>query len=201
MNDYHDYVIKDGQFIGQFETMYRECDDPWHASKEEYAASACSLATKRLIHSLEPPASVVSLGCGTGRHLRWLECGGDGVDLSFTATMQGRLDAPYALCLLTDDILHFLQTDSVPYNVYLFREVLWYILPDWPAICDLLATKHGAWVIIELSFYDEQHYGKDYFDGPDDFIAKWPFSIEKIVREHTTKNQREGRMMIAGKVV
>src|SRR5438094_550954 len=28
--DYHDYVIKDGQFIGRFEEMYRKCDDPWH---------------------------------------------------------------------------------------------------------------------------------------------------------------------------
>ena len=28
--DYHDYFIKDGRFIGRFEEMYRDVDDPWH---------------------------------------------------------------------------------------------------------------------------------------------------------------------------
>lgn len=28
--DYHDYVIKDGVFIGKFEEMYQKFDDPWH---------------------------------------------------------------------------------------------------------------------------------------------------------------------------
>ena len=29
---YQDYVIKDGQFIGRFEEMYRDVSDPWHCS-------------------------------------------------------------------------------------------------------------------------------------------------------------------------
>jgi hypothetical protein len=29
-DDYHDYVIKDGKFIGAFEEMYQNIDDPWH---------------------------------------------------------------------------------------------------------------------------------------------------------------------------
>ena len=84
--------------------------------------------------------------------------------------------------------------------MYLFREVLWYVLPDLQKIWTVLSTKHRAYVIVELSFYDDQRYGRDYFDGPDDFIVKWPFTIEKIVREHTTKHQREGRLMVAGRV-
>ena len=28
-NDYHKYVIKDGKFIGDFETMHQNCEDPW----------------------------------------------------------------------------------------------------------------------------------------------------------------------------
>lgn len=30
MKSYQDYVIRNGEFIGQFEEMYRQCDDPWH---------------------------------------------------------------------------------------------------------------------------------------------------------------------------
>lgn len=28
--NYHDYVIRDGKFIGAFEKMYRNVEDPWH---------------------------------------------------------------------------------------------------------------------------------------------------------------------------
>ncbi|MCB0782118.1 MAG: hypothetical protein KDC03_21740, partial [Flavobacteriales bacterium] len=33
-SDYHDYVIRDGQFIGAFEEMYRNVADPWHQSSQ-----------------------------------------------------------------------------------------------------------------------------------------------------------------------
>jgi len=29
-HDYHDYVFKDGKFIGAFEEMYLNVDDPWY---------------------------------------------------------------------------------------------------------------------------------------------------------------------------
>ncbi len=34
MNDYHKYVINDGKFVGDFENMYKDCDDPWNQSVE-----------------------------------------------------------------------------------------------------------------------------------------------------------------------
>jgi hypothetical protein len=199
MNEYHRYIIQGDRFIGRFEDMYKECTDPWNASTEDYDASVCSVATKRLVQSLWP-ASVVSLGCGTGRHLNWLDCHGDGVEISDTAAERARFAYPW-MFVATDNILHFLLHDMIDYEIYLFREVVWYILTDWSYICRILSTRHGAWVMVELSFYDEQEYGRDYFDGPDQFVAKWPFQIEKIVREHSTKAQREGRLMIAGKVL
>ena len=37
-NRYQDYVIKDGKLIGEFETMYKDYEDPWEQStREEYA--------------------------------------------------------------------------------------------------------------------------------------------------------------------
>jgi len=29
-NNYHDYVIRDGKFIRDFDQMYKNCDDPWN---------------------------------------------------------------------------------------------------------------------------------------------------------------------------
>ena len=31
--DYHDYFIKDGRFIGRFDEMYKNVDDPWHIDR------------------------------------------------------------------------------------------------------------------------------------------------------------------------
>jgi SAM-dependent methyltransferase len=191
--------------VGQFEEMYRECDDPWEAEKEQYDASACSVAAKRMIHALAPerPAlgghCVVSIGCGTGRHLEWLQYPADGVELSATAIAKARSRYPSLFHHMS--ALNFLRQHSFAYEAYLFREVVWYLLPEWAEIVRILQARcGGALVIVELSFYDHQTYGREYFDGPDDFIAKWPFGIEKIVREHTTNHQRQGRVMIAGRV-
>ena len=207
MNNYQDYVIKDGQFIGKFEEMYRDCEDPWNASTEAYESSPCSVTVKQLLQDLPPPVSLISIGSGTGRHLEWVrpyhanaDDYGDGVECSAVAV--ARSIAQYEWnTIYTSDALTFMHDHRTLYTVYLFREVLWYILPDWAEIVALLKAYHrGAMVIVELSFYDDQQYGREYFDGPDDFIAKWPFGIGKIVREHTTKQQRQGRVMIAGRV-
>ncbi len=32
-NNYSDYFIKNGKFVGEFELMYQQCDDPWYQSK------------------------------------------------------------------------------------------------------------------------------------------------------------------------
>lgn len=34
MPDYHQYWIKDGRFIGDFETMYANCEMPWHQDEQ-----------------------------------------------------------------------------------------------------------------------------------------------------------------------
>ena len=49
MNDYHDYVIKNGNFIGQFEEMYQNCDDPWPESERDLAENPVSAHTVTLI--------------------------------------------------------------------------------------------------------------------------------------------------------
>ena len=203
--DYHDYVIKDGKFIGKFEEMYRNCTDPWHASYEDYEDSACSLAARHFYFTTAPALPLTSLGCGTGRHLAWFslwDLDVQGVDISPTAIARARQACEWESWeFLTSSIIDFFRYNATHAGTYLFREVLWYILPDWTEIVDILKAKHqGAIVIVELSFYDDQQYGRDYFDGPDDFIAKWPFTIEKIVRQHTTKHQREGRIMVAGRI-
>lgn len=198
MNDYHDYVIKDGQFVGKFEEMYQDCDDPWKAQHEDFGDSSCDMTVAHITRSTRSP--VLHLGSGTGRFMDWLGDAAEGVEVSKTAAKLSMAAYPF-FPIYISNALSFLKLSPKPYATYLFREVLWYLLPEWAEICAILkASASGALVIVELSFYDDQQYGREYFDGPDDFVAKWPFTVERIVREHTTTAQREGRLMIAGRI-
>ena len=61
---YQDYVIKNGKFIGEFENMYKDYEDPWNQ-------------TSREVHSLEKTIAIdilkskghhkpLEYGCGLG---------------------------------------------------------------------------------------------------------------------------------------
>jgi len=61
---YQDYVIHEGQFIGQFEDMYRNADEiPWHQDKTVNAVfSDHTVTLLRRLH----PKSLLDVGCGLG---------------------------------------------------------------------------------------------------------------------------------------
>lgn len=64
--DYHDYVIKDGRFIGAFEEMYQNIDDPWHhgdATSIQYDLDLYLIGRFRIC---ERGGLVLDMGCGKG---------------------------------------------------------------------------------------------------------------------------------------
>lgn len=69
-NDYRDYVIKDGKFIGAFEEMYRNCPDPWHQDEVQPLAEDIAL----LLLSKRRYQGVLDIGCGKGRFTNHLKC-------------------------------------------------------------------------------------------------------------------------------
>jgi len=200
-SDYHDYVIKDGKFVGRFEDMYRNCADPWPETEADLDAMPCSVRTAQVIAACKP-AKVLSLGSGKGLHLNWLAeaCPGTsfaGCEVSQTAVQESLGRYPH-LSVTQLDIKDF-ATRRWDFDLILFREVIWYILPHWDGICrELRANYAGKRVIAELSFYDRQEYGKEYFDGPDEFVKKFPFRVVEVLRHHTTSLQREGMVMVHG---
>ena len=44
--DYHDYVIKDGKLVGEFEQMYQNVKDPWPESQVDMDNNEASVAAK-----------------------------------------------------------------------------------------------------------------------------------------------------------
>ena len=55
-------------------------------------------------------------------------------------------------------------------------------------------------IIIEISCYDNQTYGREYFDGPDVIIKEFPFQIDEIVRHHLSPDQKEGMLLISAQI-
>ncbi len=83
---YQDYVIKDGKFVGEFEEMYRDYEDPWEQTTREKWASEKAVVLN-LIQKLKAK-KVIELGCGLGHYTNKIsKLGVDilGIDISETA--------------------------------------------------------------------------------------------------------------------
>ena len=86
MNNYHEYVIKDGKLIGDFEKMYQECDDPWlqdtvlHKSNQYVLDNILPSNTK---------VTLLDIGCGKGFYTNLMfektNANIDAIDISKTA--------------------------------------------------------------------------------------------------------------------
>lgn len=201
--DYHDYVIKNGKLIGKFEEMYQVCPDPWPETEDDLNNNPCSHRTRQLIviHGFK---KVLSVGSGKGFHLDWISrsCPNArfmGCEVSNTAVEHSRKVYPHipVRCLDVRDFFNY----SWDFDLILFREVLWYMLAHWAAICDGLKENYaGKHIVVELSFYDRQTYGNEFFAGPNEFVNMFPFEIIEVVRYHVTRKQCEGMLMVYGKI-
>jgi len=65
---YQDYVIKDGKFVGDFEGMYKDCENPWLQSDDDNIFSTKRVIAKNWIKkiSLTSNIQVCEIGCGFG---------------------------------------------------------------------------------------------------------------------------------------
>lgn len=201
--NYHDYVIKGGQFVGEFEEMYQECDNPWPETEEDLKANPVSSYAVTLLKKYQFK-NIFSLGLGKGLHANWIQKSLphvriEGCEISETAVKYCEKRYPHIknYCLSIDD---FIERDF-KFDVILLREVLWYILPSWDSFIQTLSQKYpGKHIILEITCYDQQNYGREYFDGPDDIIRKFPFSIKEILRHHISSEQRQGMILILGQI-
>ncbi len=174
--NYHDYVIKDGKFIGDFQNMYKDCNDPWMQSEQpnKYSRSAGIWHLKNF-----NVKSALECGCGLGYYAEWIyrETGivPKSVDVSSEAIAKAKDLFPH-LDFETADISH----DLVKYtdvDAIIFSEIIWYILPDLKNIFSAIEEHYkGKYLIVNQVFYKgSQKYGNEYFTNLEEFSAYVPF--------------------------
>lgn len=163
---YQDYVIKDGKFVGEFEEMYRDYDDPWEQSTREDYASEKAIALN-LIQKLKAKR-VIEVGCGLGHYTKKIsDLGVDvlGIDISETAIDKAKSN--YPLCMFTvGDILDYsIYLDFQP-DIIIMAEITWYVLDKLDEFIEFLKTEFpNAYLIHLLTIYPLgiQKYGRDKF--------------------------------------
>lgn len=177
---YQDYVIKDGQFVGRFDDMYKDFDDPWHQSEQRVALESYSRWATILHIRRFGIKSLVECGAGLGSftHLIGKETGArvTGIDISETAVRKARDRYPDLRFEIdtVDKLSSYRDHDAV-----LFAEITWYLLDQFDSLLELLRRDFGGkYFLHNLVFYKGgQQYGREYFTTLDEFIARVPFPL------------------------
>ena len=192
-NDFYKYVIVDGKFIGKFEEMYQNCDDPWLQDSLLYQSNKIVIdILKRDNYQYE---NVLDIGCGKGNYTNLLyeilKCNIDAIDISKTAIQvaQNRYDN---INFIADD---FLRTNQIKmnYDLIIVSQVLWYVLENLDSFFQKMknVASDKAKIIFIQTYYhpDKQEYGNNVMTKVDDIIDILPFQLENII---DVKNYKDG---------
>jgi SAM-dependent methyltransferase len=175
---YHDYVIKDGNFIGKFDEMYSKFSDPWTQSTQpnKYSRMAGIIHLKN-----NDIRSVVECGCGLGYYAEWIykETGiiPKSIDISAVAIEKAKELFPnldFEVGDITSELDKFKDYDCI-----MLSEIVWYILPDLKKIFEVLERDFkGKYLLVNQVFYKgTQKYGTSYFTNLNEFIDYVPFTL------------------------
>ncbi len=189
LESYHDLVIKDGEFIGEFERLYSEFDDPWKQSKQPnpYARQAGITNIKR--YNMK---SVLECGCGLGYYAQniYKQTGiiPKSVDTASSAIERAKQLFPhldFEQSDITKNLADYKNVDCI-----LFAEILWYVLPNLNGLFETM-RRHFAgkyFMVVQVFYKGTQQYGTEYFTSQKELIDYVPFELVSQV-EATTSSE------------
>lgn len=181
-SDYHDYVFKDGKFVGDFEGMYQNSSEiPWHMDKGvEKIFSRVSLTILKKFHEEHHFKTVCDLGCGLGYMTEKIKAELaisriTGMDVSFTAIEKAQKLFP-DIAFKQYNILNKNNVHEEKYNLVIAKNILWYVLEDVNLVFSNINALTDKFFFMTQSFPSSETFvGQDLF--PDamalaDFISK-----------------------------
>ena len=189
--DYHEYVIKDGRFIGAFEEMYRACPDPWHQDEVQPLVERIALSMLS-----QPCHRVLDIGCGKGRFTNLLKSVTGGVltalDISPTAVSIARSRYPQIEFMAAS--IPPLPFNDECFDLVVSSELLWYVLRDLSPLFEEIKrvlAPGGRYLIIQ-KFYspEEQSWGREVMQTPQDLLVMLPFRLVHHVEADPSSNHK-----------
>jgi SAM-dependent methyltransferase len=183
---YQDYVIRDGQLVGDFEQMYRDHDDPWEQLVVERFMSDKAVALNLLarLKAEDGVTRVVDLGCGLGAFTSRIADLGlqvTGLDVSPTAIAKAKerhAGIAFAVGSIDD---HALIKRLAP-DVIVMAEITWYVLDHLRSFIEFLGNDlPNTHLLHLLTTYPSgsQRYGLDFFTTLDEIRAFFGFEYQE----------------------
>jgi SAM-dependent methyltransferase len=176
--DYHDYFIKDGVHIGQYEEMYQNVDDPWHIDAlGRRLDMEAALTLIRYQHRRFD--RVLDLGCGAGFFSNLLrETVGGRIwasDVSATAVRKARRRYPgidfFVLDLRQAQDLEF---DDHSFDLIVMAQTLWCVIDRLENVLALFSRYLAPDGVLLISQHflqpGTQSYGAEIVATPPDLI-------------------------------
>jgi SAM-dependent methyltransferase len=196
--DYHDYVFRDGQLVGEFEQMYRHSlTTPWHQDEQDEWIDI-RLAIE-MLKNFGDFSEIHDFGCGTGHYLNLiakhsLASNGRsfGYDVSKTACDKARSLFPrsnFSVLDLTDQPESsrretLIQEDTK--RLFMIRGTLWYVFPKLANVIENIANRMlaGDQLLVSQNFppLHNSFIGKDVL--PDHFALIKHFSSHFHASRH-----------------
>jgi SAM-dependent methyltransferase len=177
---YHDYVIKNGKFIGKFEEMYRDFEDPWMQSQQpnRYSRKMAIMNIQR--YGIR---SIVEYGCGLGYYAEHIyrETGiiCRSIDISETAIKKAKEKFPH----LNFEVGNIRDIGNLPdkekVECILLADITWMILDDIAFVNEQLLTNFRGKYLINnfVTYKGTQKYGLDFFTTTKEYIDYMPFKL------------------------
>jgi len=153
-SDYHDYVIKDGRLVGEFDQMYKNATDvPWHQDSQKDwldVKIACDL-----LKGYAPFDYICDFGCGLGyyvdiirRNVKSDNCKTTGYDVSPTCCKKAKVLFPDIEFKTIDLTMTPTCNDGVgrgnqlqaSRRLFLIRGTLWYVSKNMPNVVANIAS-------------------------------------------------------------
>ena len=178
--NYHDFVIKDGFLIGDFEGLYKNIDDPWFQSREDHIFDSrreiCKLQCQKA-KNLYGSNRILEVGCGFGfltDQITKLGFETLGTDISPTAIDKAVRINPNSNFKVAPYNDFGIIKDFNP-DIIIMSEITWYILDSLDEflfnIKSFAKEKNSPFFLIHiLATYKNnvQRYGRDKFTNLDE---------------------------------
>jgi len=179
------------EFVGDFEALYQNDNDPWNQSgKDGEISYYYAHSRKRLVDQLKKinPDSLLETGCDLGYTTKIIQkslpdCNVVGMDISRTAIVKAVNLFPN-LDFITEDIGSANFNSDTKYDVVILNQLLWYVLESLSETfenCFSILNPNGRIIISQAFLQAPQKYGKDICDGFDgliSYLSDHKFNIE-----------------------
>lgn len=201
-DDYHDYVIKNGKLIREFEQMYQKSRDvPWHQDKDPERLD-CRIALS-ILGTKAPYESILDIGCGLGYFTNEISksClkGGSivGIDISSTAIAKARRLFPHIRFEVLDITKNLDEQGwgEARFKLLVIRGLFWYVFPETKEVCrniSHLADSNG-YILIQQNFppLSNNFVGKGVLPNPDTLLSYFKSDFHELVANYLEDNKQQ----------